>query len=413
MFQCTVSNSRYFPFLGALALLSIASLVSGCGMGTLNTSVGPQTVATAISGRVHGGHQPISGATVQLWETGTSGYGSGAAQLVGSTTTAITTGHFSFPVSNVPANCTGGPFAYITASGGDPTGQTLSNQNHAILLAVVLGNCTSVGASTVVDIDEVTTAATAYALGNFATVSGAAGSLASLSIGTSSTNAQGLADAVATTALLASSTTGQANASTATMLLPTAALNTVANVAATCVDATEYNVSPCTNVLSLATPPGGTQPGNVFQGLMNIAKYPGNNVTSLLNVGSAFPPFVPALAGGSSGTGTTSVLNDLSLGIAYPNSTLASASTSPTALVVDKNDNVFALGAGSSSTKYMGALASASAGSAFTTSTLAVTTGTPQQAAVDSNNNIWMSDSGSGDVQEIPLETRPAPSRSC
>jgi len=383
----------------ALAGLSlcVASLTTGCGIGTVDNSLAPQTVATAISGELRGGDQPISGSTVQLWETGTTGYGTGAAQLVAQTTTAIGTGAFAFPTSNIPANCTGGPYAYITASGGDPTGNTLTASNHAILLAAVLGGCSSVGANTHVTINEVTTVAAAYALSGFSAVTGAAGSLASLNVGAPSTNAQGLADAVSNAILLANPNFGSANASSATVELPTAALNSIANTLSACTNATEYNAAPCTTVLPLATPPGGTQPTNIFQAALNIARFPGNNVSALLNAGTATPAFAPTLPGNG--------LNDLSLGIAYLNSTQSGAKTTPVGIAIDNTDNVWILGGASSADNYITEQLSSSAGGTVTnTLSSLVAADTLRNGAFDTNGNLWITlkSSTAGGVVEVP-----------
>jgi hypothetical protein len=405
-------------------LLGAAGLLTGCGIGAVDTSTTPETVSTTITGRVHGGEQPISGSTISLYVTGTSGYGSGATTLIASTTSNLYTGTFTFPTANVPANCTGkGPYAYITASGGDPSGLTTTTSpgwtggNHAILLAAMLGTCSSVGSSTYVDMDEVTTVAAAYTLGNFATVSGAAGTTATLDIGAPASNTQGLADAVANAALLVNTTSGTANASTSTVMLPTAAINSLANTMSVCVNSTEYNTGQCPTVFSLATPPGGSEPSNIFQALMNIAKYPGQNVAAILGEISTTPPFAPALTGGTTSSTVTSVLNDLSLGIAYSNSTLAGASTAPIGITIDKNDNVWVTGAQNSSSttstskyNYLGELTSASAGNSYT-ATLGSTattnvTHTIRTGAFDNSGNLWLTDknngSSYGSVIEVP-----------
>jgi hypothetical protein len=395
----SLASSRLSSAAAAAFTLCGLSLLVGCGLGTIARPA-PANSSTTISGRIHGGEQPISGATVDLWETGTTGYGTGATQLVASTTSAITTGTFTFPTANVPANCTGGPFAYITASGGDPTGRTLTNQNHAVLMVAVLGSCSGTGASTFVDIDEVTTVAAAYALSGFSTVSGAAGSLASLNIGAPATNARGLADAVANATLLVNTGLGTSNPSTATVELPSVAINSLANSIAACTNATEYNVAPCTTVFSLATPPGGTQPTNIFQALLNIAHYPGQNVTALLHMATPDAPFFPVLAGGSTSSTSTSVLNDFTLGIAYPNATLAAASTGPVGLAIDNTDNVWTVGAGNgtsgSTYNYIGELPSASSGGPYT-ATLGSNSAlngnrTVRTAAFDLLGNFWLSD---------------------
>jgi hypothetical protein len=397
-------------------LLGATVMLTGCGIGERDTSTTPEIVTTSISGIVHGGEQPISGSTVELWVTGTTGYGTGASQLIASTTTAATTGAFQFPTANVPGNCTGlGPYAYITASGGDPTGATTpaspgwTGGNHAILLAAMLGPCSSVGASTNVVVNEVTTVAAAYALSGFATVSGSGGTQASLNIGAPTSNAQGLADAVANAALLVNSATGAVNPSSSTVLVPSALIYALANTMANCVNTTEYNALPCTTILPLATPPGGTQPVNIFQALINIAKYPGRNVVSLIDAAGSYAPFSTTLTDGGS---STTVLNDLSMALAFPNSTLAGAPTTPLTLTVDNSDDVWVLGAANASYDYITEFSSPSAGASYTNSlgsTAALaSTENIRGGAFDTLGNLWMPDGNTGSIIEIPSGSGPS-----
>jgi len=407
-----------------LTAVVLTAMTAGCGIGnTTDSASDPQTVPMTISGTVHGGEQPISGATVQLWQTGTTGYGTGAAQLVASTTTALHTGAFTFPTANVPANCTGTSGAYITASGGDPTGNTLTANNHAILLAAFIGGCNTTGASTSLIVNEVTTVAAAYALSNFSKVTQTTPTtLATLGIGAPTTNAIGLTDAAYNATVLATATSGGvANTGTSTVFLPTTMVNALADILSVCVDASEYNVYPCADqtspakkgLFSQATPPGGTAPTNVFQAAMNMAKYPGNNVAALLSLIPATPPFPATLAA----TTVTSTIapNDLSLGIAYTNSTEATtAGASPTALAIDNSDNVWVIGGSSGTTtstyNYIGELTSPSTGATYSTtlgSTVALDgTHTLRNSAFDTLGNLWMGDKNAtipaGGVVELP-----------
>ena len=65
-------------FAGLLALVGLA----GCGMvqGSAGTVAAPAVKAT---GMVHGGQNPVSDATIQLYAVGTTGYGSAATPRSG------------------------------------------------------------------------------------------------------------------------------------------------------------------------------------------------------------------------------------------------------------------------------------------------------------------------------------------
>jgi hypothetical protein len=400
-----------FLLSAALAATSLCggSLLTGCAVGNLvatNGSLPSGTSGLAISGAVHGGQQPVSGSTVQLWETGTSGYGAGSAQLLSTVTTAVGTGAFSFPTANVSANCTGGPFTYITATGGDPTGQTLTNVNTSIKLVAIIGGCSTTGASTTVTINEVTTAAAAYALSGF--VKDTAGTI---SVGAPSTNAQGLADAIANAGLLASSTTGAANSSTTSVALPTVMLNSLADALAACINigtTSNSNTNSCTSLYGYTTPPGTTTvPTDTFQAAVNMAKYPGSNVSNILNLASATAaPFVPSVSTTSVTTGSATVVgtapNDLTLGIVYLNPSITQAYESASTLAIDKNDNVFVIGAsgvstdsphyGAGTTQWLGEVTASSTGGStpYTATSSTTLLGEPETAIIDNSNNIWI-----------------------
>src|ERR1035441_6605165 len=118
---------------------------------------------------MHGGPNPVSGATVTLYATKTTAspssannYGYGVAGLVLGTATTNTSGGFSF---SSPAACTVGQQAYIVSAGGK-TGA--NSTNSAAVLMAALGPCSSLvegtgtGHTTVI-INEPTTIAAAYA----------------------------------------------------------------------------------------------------------------------------------------------------------------------------------------------------------------------------------------------------------
>jgi len=106
--MATVSMARW----SALALAAGVLGLSGCtaNFGDVATS-GPAAVSAvgaAIQGNVHGGQQPVTGATIQLYAVGTSGYGSAATPLLTKTVTTDQNGGFSIsgdytcPSSNRP-----------------------------------------------------------------------------------------------------------------------------------------------------------------------------------------------------------------------------------------------------------------------------------------------------------------------
>ncbi len=77
------------PSLSSSCCLSLACfvcvLLNGCSLSS-NAPATPET-GPAIQGTVHGGQQPITGATIQLYAVGTTGYGSTATPLISATLT--------------------------------------------------------------------------------------------------------------------------------------------------------------------------------------------------------------------------------------------------------------------------------------------------------------------------------------
>jgi hypothetical protein len=177
----------------AAALLPLA----GCGVSSTITT-GAITADNAISGRVHGGQQPVIGATVTLYAPGIAGYGSAPAVIV--TTTTDSNGNFTLPR---PYTCLGPAslITYIVATGGNPG----AGINNNLAEAALLPPCTSLTASTFINISEVTTVAAAYALAPFASISAG-----STHIGVPATNILGLTNALGPASNLADTTTGNA-----------------------------------------------------------------------------------------------------------------------------------------------------------------------------------------------------------
>src|SRR5580698_7242143 len=97
-----------FSLMKRTALICAAAmplvLLSGCDMVSTAPADNAVGATGGLSGIVHGGRQPISGATVTLWAAGNAGYGSAAASLAVTTTAAD--GTFSFHPSGGSASYT-------------------------------------------------------------------------------------------------------------------------------------------------------------------------------------------------------------------------------------------------------------------------------------------------------------------
>ena len=309
---------------------SLSVLLAGCTASQfLSESTNVATTGSLIHGSVHGGQQAVTGATIQLWAVGSSGYGSAASALLGShVVTTDSGGNFNistfYNCPAAPSNGNGNTYVYITSTGGNSGSGTNSN----IVLAAALGSCSSLSSSTVININEVTTAATAYALGQYF-------GLATDNIGApNTTQAQvGLANAFGTVNNLVNVATGNAvvsstlanNGLTVTATPESAKLNTVADILAACVNSAGTSDSNgfCTTLFNDTVPTGGTAATDTLEAAVymslnptstnSVSSWPNSctsNICALYALASATPPF----------TGVGTQPTDWTLGIQYTGS---------------------------------------------------------------------------------------------
>jgi hypothetical protein len=247
---------------------------------------------SGIGGEVHGGSQPIAGATVQLWTVGTSGAGSAATLLASVMTNQ--SGGFSLASAGVPLfSCTNTTEVYLTATGGNPGSYT---GNSDIALMAVLGPCGGITSGTTIVINELTTVAAVAALGPYMTSYNSVG--APQGDPGAITNAFGIAE------VLASTSTGTSPGAGGTVgvfssTAPTALMNTLADIVASCVNSAggaAGSDSPCGRFLSMATPTGqNTPPTNTIAALLNLYNNPTLHAGDLFGLVTTSGPFQPTL----------------------------------------------------------------------------------------------------------------------
>lgn len=365
------SPMRSHHLLTASALAAAALLMSGCA-GFQNSSApsGPVQVAgPQLAGKLYGGQQPVTGATIQLYQAGTSGYGAGATALIsGAPVTTGVGGNFSITGRY---SCTTGSQVYLTATGGD---SGAGQPNSAIAMMAALGPCENLTPSTFIIMNEVTTVAGVWALSPF---------MNGQTIGAPASNQSGLAQAFADVNQLTNTTTGTAPgpALAAGAVAPVAEINTLADILASCVNSQGTGGGgACDTLFTNATPPGGTTPSDTITAAVNIARNPGRNVSNLLALASPTAPFQPELASA----------NDFTVGVTYP------VGNTPAALAVDAANNVWVVNNGSNSvTKLSHGGAPLSGATGFATGTL------PTSIAIDPSGNVWITNSGSNTLTEL------------
>ena len=311
MIQRIRPSARRLALSVAAPILAL-SLLSGCGLGTPSVGVTNALVqqGTGMTGKLHGDPSPIVGAAVTLYTT-SSGYG--ATATVVATTTTLSDGSFGLTLPTATIACPSGEYAYIGAYGGN-TGAGQANSASLIMIPVGLcdtyythtgtaGNYVNTYTGGYVWGNEMTSAVSAYALGNFMTVT----NTGVINIGSTPNNhgtasattpsAAGLGHAFQNALNLVNTHNGQtfANlggaASTSAGIIPASEISLLGNILQACVNstgptaastATSNDGTACGELFSFTTPPqaGAASPTNTMQAMLNLAHDPNPSVNT-------------------------------------------------------------------------------------------------------------------------------------
>ena len=322
------------------ALVGLASVwLSGCSedFGKVPASTSA-VLAGPLTGSVHGGQQPVVGASVSLYAASNAGYG--AASILLTPVPAITDANGSFSVTGT-YTCTPGQQVYLVASGGNPgVAPSVANPvptNPASAMMGVLGTCPAAGtfAQTLpfLQVNEVSTIAAAYALAPFAvdvTHVGSANTTQSLN---------GLANAFVNAGKIYDITGAHGQGATKASpigigILPQALINTLADIISACVNTVQtYDAvggiiysAPCMTLLGTAISGGndGTSPKETATAAINIAHHPGLHTATLLSLVTASAPFQPTQSG----------VTDLALYVVY-------LAATPKQIGIDSQGSIF------------------------------------------------------------------------
>jgi hypothetical protein len=359
--------------LTVVASVAGSLLMTGCGLGgSPATTTSAVTSTASFTGILHGGPNPVQGAIVKLFITGSGGLtgangGYGVGTFVqeanpitgGAGGDSGTDGSFSF-AGGYP--CPAGQFLYIVSAGGFTGG---NDPNPKAFLVSALGRCEDLfdtnGTYTggFIYLNELSTVAAAYALGNFTNVTGT-GLSAVIGIGAPDANnaslgcvangstcpttvAAGLRHGFENAANLINPFQSFANSTLPgnnTARVPLQLINTIANIMVACVNSD--GTSTACQLLFNATGTDFTN-GNTFEAAVNLAKNPtlaGSGVTSAQLLAASTPQtnfYQPFL---------TSAPPDYSISINYPKLTGQVAGTTqgltyPFSGTLDINDNYY------------------------------------------------------------------------
>jgi sugar lactone lactonase YvrE len=396
----TTTAHTLFLRTGAFALsLAGAALLAGCSAG-MNVA-GPRTSSPIVpssghmQGKVYGGQQPISGATIQLYAVGTTGIGSAATPLLSPPATTDSNG--SFDITGQYQCPQQGSLTYLVATGGNP-GLSPGTNNAAIALLAALGPCNTPNPDTngdggvyytlspllFVNVNEVTTVASVYALAPFMNTYYS-------NVGSSSPT--GIATAFANVNLLVNIATGKSPG----LALPSSVtynstygfpivINSLANVIAACVNSNGNN-SACSNLFSDLTSPG-VYPSDTVGAVLAMATHPSQSVTDIFSLASTTPPFAPSL---------TNPPNDWTMPIQYTGLNLSS----PGSIAFDSLSNLWIANVtGAYVTELYSGVDGINAAGTSTQITAGGILG-PQSLAVDLSNNIWIANTAGDSVVEL------------
>jgi sugar lactone lactonase YvrE len=343
----------------------------------------------ALKGEVHGGQQPISGASLYLFAVtaSTSGSGQLSTSLLLNTTdtqagtygyyvTTNATGGFTIGVGDYA--CTSGQQVYLYSVGGTSGFGT----NSAAGLMAILGQCGSGNSFSnlppSIEMNEVTTVATAYALAGFATDAAHVSGL------NTATAKNGMANAALAAGNLAYLGSGQALTTTpaGNGTVPQREIDTLADILGSCINSGGPTSGSCSTLFSNATNNGannGTQPTDTATAAINIAHNPGVNIGNLFALSPPTAPFQPSLINAP---------NDWTIAVTYTGGGLSR----PDGIAIDASGNVWAANSTGNSLSEFSPIGVPANLSPFSGGGLS----NPEGIAIDASGNLWIANAGSG-----------------
>jgi sugar lactone lactonase YvrE len=271
----------------ASTLAAAATLLSGCA-GT--PRIAPRgNGALTLKGSVHGGQQPITQSTIQLYAVGLTGDGTASKPLL--TALVQTDSQGNFDISNKYTCPSDTALVYLVATGGNP-GLSSGLLNPNISMMAALGPCGSLATATNVWVDELTT------IGSLSPLAGFMSSYAALGSGTG--DAYALNDAFDLVSEFTDTTIGQVPGPNLPdgFYASQAEINTLGDILAPCINSgggIANDGSPCGTLFKLTTPSGGVAPTDTIGAALQILKHPTTNLNALLGLIPSNPPYLPTL----------------------------------------------------------------------------------------------------------------------
>ncbi len=286
---------KFLPSTVRLVLAStVALLAAGCGAGNFGPVPATGANQVILQGKVHGGQQPVVGATVQLYAAGTTADQSAATPLISAA--PLTDGAGGFTITGLYTCPSITSEVYLIASGGNP-GLAPGTNNSQLVLMAALGPCGNLTSATHIIINEVTTVGSIYPITPY---------MANyLNVGAAPANQLTLASDFMQINEFIDTNGGQSPgpALPGGFTAPVSNLNSLADSISACINSPGGGVTggasdgtPCGNLFFDAAPSGGPYPANTADAVLDIANNPFQNVGSIYNLAPSSPPFVPFLS---------------------------------------------------------------------------------------------------------------------
>jgi hypothetical protein len=424
--------------LPATMILTALALTGCANMVTTASETNAFSTPGTMTGSIHGGQQPISGASLKLYSVGTSGYGSAGTLLA--TTTSDTSGNFAYkqvtsgatgPSGNTYVCPSSSALIYIISTGGNTQGSGSSTNGAAVFLAAV-GACGTSG-STVINVNEITSYASIAALAQY--INPGTSTPGSATVGSPNTTQAllGISNAFATVPNLVTLAPGTAVTSftpttgsgaagvTVTGTPESTKLNTVADILAACVNSVTSSGTNCTTLFANAVPPSSatvtSQPTATFPTAVDTlqagyymainpadlttADQTNTKLTALFGLAASSPPFQPTLS---------SAPSDWTLGITYTSAgtcTNATTGVSPNpgatfmgsmeSIAIDATGNVWFNNGSTTAINALGALSPTGAAKVCAFGAIPAGRG----LTIDTNGNVWTTSSTTGSTTGV------------
>ena len=279
----------------AICLLAAALGLSGCGYSANNSAPasgsspsGTASAAVAIQLHVGGAEWSVSGASIQLYAAGTQGTAAAATPLLTQPVATDSSGNLTITEAYACPSPTSQ--VYLVASGGNP-GLASGTNNQALRLLTMLGPCNQLSSSTIYPVNEVTTVGSIWPLSSYMSSATQLGSAAAdASFPAAFTKINQLVNLVKGVSPGTGVPAGYA--------VQSAKLNSLASDLHACVSSsggTAGDGTPCGQLLSLATAPGGVAPTDTIEAALHLAQANQLSVEGLFRFVPADAMFQPVL----------------------------------------------------------------------------------------------------------------------